>query len=615
MDTTTTFDQAYTPSAPPLPLERIVTIPAGVHAVHVIAVGGWGGSVSGFSGGRPDRVEDDVDVTPETSLFAVVGGNGGAGGAEGSAGANGGGRGPGEPQFGQNGGGGGGGASDVRTRDASFEDSLATRLLVAGGGGGAGKSGNGGTFGANGGDAAVVGGDALDSGGEGGAPGTATMGGAGGAAASGGAEGGNGSAGHGGDGGPPPGNAPPGGGGGGGGGLFGGGGGGAGAFTSTTTGGGGGGGGSSLVPSADGTVTLVSQASGTPSIELSYTIPGTGLSGPSGPIATAQASFTLSATEGGATLECRLDSDDDSVWRPCDADYETPRLDEGPHTLEARAVNAMGNIDPTPASSTFRVDTTAPTTTILSGPDGSTFDPQPTFGFSADEPGAAFACRIDDAPFARCSGNGQDRPAAPLAAGPHTFAVRATDAAGNVGAEATRAFTVQAAAPPGDEGGETPPSGGQLPPSGQTPGGETPPGVGTPPGHDARPSNARPVLSSVRLLPAGASRRAWPAARRLQVRFTVSERADVSVTVTRTALGQRAGKACKPTTKHVMRSLRCIIDRVVKRQTRRLAAGPRSVAVKLGAHPAAGTYEVVVRATDPDRNASRPVTRRLLIRR
>lgn len=73
-------------------------------------------------------------------------------------------------------------------------------------------------------------------------------------------------------------------------------------------------------------------------------------------------------------------------------------------------------------------DTTPPDTTITSGPSGTVTSTSASFSFAASEP-ASFACSLDGAAFVACSA-----PAAysGLAAGSHSFQVRATDAAGNV---------------------------------------------------------------------------------------------------------------------------------------------------------------------------------------
>ena len=81
-----------------------------------------------------------------------------------------------------------------------------------------------------------------------------------------------------------------------------------------------------------------------------------------------------------------------------------------------------------------------PNTTITAGPSAGTNDPTPSFSFSS-QPGTSFECKLDSGPYAPCS---SPITAPRLADGPHTFSVRATDAAGNTDpTPATRAFTVQ----------------------------------------------------------------------------------------------------------------------------------------------------------------------------
>jgi hypothetical protein len=59
------------------------------------------------------------------------------------------------------------------------------------------------------------------------------------------------------------------------------------------------------------------------------------------------------------TLECRLDG---GAWftAGCDGDYTTANLPEGNHTFDVRAIDAAGNVDPTPATSTWMIDQTKP---------------------------------------------------------------------------------------------------------------------------------------------------------------------------------------------------------------------------------------------------------------
>ena len=127
-------------------------------------------------------------------------------------------------------------------------------------------------------------------------------------------------------------------------------------------------------------------------------------------------------------------------------DYGIPLGEDG-YTLRSRATDEAGYMEGT-ASATFTVDDTAPETTVTSGPDGPTGDDTPAFTFSSNEQGTAFGCRVDGASFTPCSGPGASHTTAPLADGPHTLEVRATDAAGNIDATpAARSFTVDTAAP------------------------------------------------------------------------------------------------------------------------------------------------------------------------
>jgi hypothetical protein len=54
-----------------------------------------------------------------------------------------------------------------------------------------------------------------------------------------------------------------------------------------------------------------------------------------------------------ARLECSLDG---GAFAACAIPFTTPPLAEGPHRLDVRAVDAAGNVEPQPASWTWRVD-------------------------------------------------------------------------------------------------------------------------------------------------------------------------------------------------------------------------------------------------------------------
>ncbi len=163
-------------------------------------------------------------------------------------------------------------------------------------------------------------------------------------------------------------------------------------------------------------------------------------SGPAGPTNDTTPTFAFTSTEAG-TFECRVDT---AAFATCASPFTTAALTNGAHTFQVRAVDTFGNVDPSPASRSFTVDTVAPDTTITSGPAGPTNDTTPTFAFTSTEAGT-FECRVDTAAFAACT---SPFTTAALTNGAHTFQVRATDAAGNVNASpASRSFTVDTVAP------------------------------------------------------------------------------------------------------------------------------------------------------------------------
>ena len=115
-------------------------------------------------------------------------------------------------------------------------------------------------------------------------------------------------------------------------------------------------------------------------------------------------------------------------------------------TFTATASDA-GNTSACSAPFTYTEDSTAPQTTIDTGPSGTSSNNDPSFSYSSDEPGSSFECRLDGpgpttGSFADCTPS--PRAYTDLADGAYTFSVRATDAAGNVDASPdTRAFSVE----------------------------------------------------------------------------------------------------------------------------------------------------------------------------
>jgi len=106
-----------------------------------------------------------------------------------------------------------------------------------------------------------------------------------------------------------------------------------------------------------------------------------------------------------------------------------------------RARDAAGNLSALAVHS-FTVDTVTPKVTIA-GPPDITNSADATLQFSADEAGVAFQCELDSEGFAPCS---SPKGYTNLSNGLHTFRVRATDPAGNLG-NAAHHWTVDTSLP------------------------------------------------------------------------------------------------------------------------------------------------------------------------
>src|SRR4249920_3049193 len=152
--------------------------------------------------------------------------------------------------------------------------------------------------------------------------------------------------------------------------------------------------------------------------------------------------FTFSSTDTGAGvdhLQCNIDN---SKYVPCTSPFTFSNLiNDGTHTFTVLSDDNAGNKDLTPASFTWTVDTTAPTTSMISTIDGNnntisnsgySQSKSIKFTFSSTDTGAGvdhLQCNIDNSKYVPCT--------SPFTFsnlindGTHTFTVLSDDNAGN----------------------------------------------------------------------------------------------------------------------------------------------------------------------------------------
>jgi len=171
---------------------------------------------------------------------------------------------------------------------------------------------------------------------------------------------------------------------------------------------------------------------------------------PASPTAATSAGFTFTATEP-STFKCKLDN---AAFGDCTSPQSYTGLADGSHTFAVEAVDAVGNVDPTPATFTWVVDITKPTGSITTPTETATVsgNTQPVTALAADN------VSVLNVQFKLDGGDlGTPVTAAPYtvtwdttvtADGPHTLTAVITDEVGNTTTTAPVHVTVQNATPP-----------------------------------------------------------------------------------------------------------------------------------------------------------------------
>jgi hypothetical protein len=142
-------------------------------------------------------------------------------------------------------------------------------------------------------------------------------------------------------------------------------------------------------------------------------------------------------------FECKVDSGD---FAPCTSPFTTESLSDGEHTFQVRAIDRVGHVDPTPASYTWTIDTTAPAVPTLTAPANAsaiTTTNVVTLTWDAVADGDLAGYKVKLNGQVQDVGNTTQAVVGPLANSVYTWTVAAYDAAGNTSAFASdRTFTV-----------------------------------------------------------------------------------------------------------------------------------------------------------------------------
>ena len=162
---------------------------------------------------------------------------------------------------------------------------------------------------------------------------------------------------------------------------------------------------------------------------------------PNDPTNITSARFAFSSNKSGSTFACAFDG---AAFAPCTSPVSYSSLPDARHSFAVKATDSLGTTGPATVW-TWTVDTVPPAApTVDSAPPSPTNSSTATLTFHDGEAGLHHSCRIDGSGFVACS---SPTSYSELADGSHVFAVRATDAAGNLGPETSRGWVVDTQPP------------------------------------------------------------------------------------------------------------------------------------------------------------------------
>lgn len=154
----------------------------------------------------------------------------------------------------------------------------------------------------------------------------------------------------------------------------------------------------------------------------------------------------LLVTIGGEVLAAEITAPSGSLTQTCSgaATYSFTVSKAIDDTYDFTIKQTNNGVDSGTASVSWRRDVTAPVITIGSAPNGRPSDPNflmnATFTFTSDDPNAALECRLDAGSYVPCT---SPVTYSGLSNESHTFAVRGTDSANNIGSAASYTWSQQ----------------------------------------------------------------------------------------------------------------------------------------------------------------------------
>jgi hypothetical protein len=124
------------------------------------------------------------------------------------------------------------------------------------------------------------------------------------------------------------------------------------------------------------------------------------------------------------TFQCQIDG---SAFQACNSPVTTTPLGDGAHSFTVRATDPVFNVEDSPPTRKFTVDTISPDTKFTRKPPKRFYKERVKFKFASSEAGVHFQCKLDRRAWRGCGSTfkfGVKR-------GKHTILVRSVDNAGN----------------------------------------------------------------------------------------------------------------------------------------------------------------------------------------